>query len=153
MNIYRLAEKPEFADDTAALMTLVWPQHYGPDQDGGDALHDVQNRIREDRAAIAVQGGQVVGTVALAETSFGAEDESPWLVGLCTAPGFRGQGIASALTSWAMGRARTLGYPMLFTSTQSAVGIMKRLGWRRVRGVTDQSGAWSVWKVALTDLS
>lgn len=148
MAIYRLAQEPQFAEQTAALMTAIWPGHYGPDGPG-DAMVDVQNRIAEDRAAIMVQDGTVVGTVALAEMSFGSKGEGPWLVGLCAAAEFRGQGIGTALTTWSMGYARQNGHPALFATTKSTVGVMKRLGWRRLRQVTDQSGSWTVWKTVL----
>lgn len=150
MTIYRLAEHPQFAAQTAALMTRVWPQHYG--QGGpGDAMADVESRIADDRAAIAVLADGVVGTVAIDAHSFGSQGDGPWLVGLCTAPAVRGQGIATALTTWAMGRARQEGEPALYTTTRSAVGIMKRLGWRRVRQLADESGTWTVWRAALVE--
>ncbi len=150
MTIYRLAEHPHFAEKTAALMTQIWPQHYGPDGIG-NAMQDVESRIAEDRAAITVLDDDVVGTVAIDAQSFGAQDDGPWLVGLCTAPPARGRGIATALATWAMGRARQDGQPALYTTTRSAAGIMKRLGWRRVRQVTDESGTWTVWRAALAD--
>lgn len=149
MTIYRLAEKPDLAAQTAALMTLIWPGHYGA-AGPGDAAEDVQRRIADDRAAITVQDGVVVGTVALDQVSFGAEGEGPWLVGLCTQPGLRGQGIATALVTWAMGFASRDGHPALFATTREAAGLMKRLGWRRIRQVTDQSGTWSVLRVDLS---
>lgn len=152
MTIARLAVRPDLAAETAALMVAIWPGHYGPDGQG-DAGADVHSRIAEDRAAVAVQAGRVVGTVALSETSFGANGDGPWLVGLCTVPELRGQGIATALTTWAMGYARQQGHSALFTTTRDAAGLVKRLGWRPVRQISDQSGTWSIWKVALKQLS
>ncbi|MEL6641315.1 MAG: GNAT family N-acetyltransferase [Pseudomonadota bacterium] len=149
MTIYRLAQQPHLAAQTAALMTVIWPSHYGPDGDG-DAMVDVQNRIAEDRAAITVKDDTVVGTVALDANSFGSQGEGPWLVGLCTSPHCRGQGIATALTTWAMGSAHQEGHAALFATTKEAAGIMRRLGWRRMRQITDQSGTWTVWRVMLS---
>lgn len=149
MEILRLSARPEFAVQTAALMVQTWPGHYGPDGEA-DALADVQSRITEDRAAIAVQGDLVVGTVAIAEISFGAQGDGPWLVGLCTAPEHRGQGIASLLSTWAMGVARTQGRTALFATTRDAESIFDRLGWRKLRNITDDTGAWSVWTVDLS---
>ena len=148
VTIYRLAQQPHLAAQTAALMTRIWPRHYGPDGEG-DALADVQSRIAEDRAAIMMHDETVVGTVALDAKSFGSLGEGPWLVGLCTASDYRGRGIATALSTWAMGSARQAGHPALFATTKEAAGIMKRLGWRRIRQVTDQSGTWTAWKVLL----
>ena len=150
MTIYRLAEHPQFAAQTAALMIHVWPQHYGAGGPG-DAMADVASRIAEDRAAIAVLDDAVVGTAAIAAESFGSAGDGPWLVGLCTAPSVRGQGIATALTTWAMARARQDGQPALYTTSQSTVGIMKRLGWRRVRQLADESGSWTVWRAVLVE--
>lgn len=150
MTIYRLSDRLDLATETAALMTAIWPRHYGPGGEG-HAPSDVQRRIKENRAAVAVADGAVVGTVALADTSFGTEGEGPWLVGLCTAPYVRGRGIGSALVSWAMGNARQSGHAALFATTQDAAGIFERLGWAQVRTVTDDSGKWSIWTCDLTD--
>ena len=149
MKLLRLAERPDLAEQTADLMTAVWPGHYGP-TGRGDAVEDVARRIVDDRAAVILDGNSVIGTVALDSVSFGSDGEGPWLVGLCTDPAFRGQGVGTTLTTWAMGRARTEGHPTLFTTTRDAKSIMKRLGWHKVRRVTDQSGSWSVWKVDLS---
>jgi GNAT superfamily N-acetyltransferase len=146
--IHRLAQHPELASETAALMMQIWPDHYGP-EGVGDAPADVQSRIEDDRAAVAMQDDSVVATVALSEMSFGAKGEGPWLVGLCTDPDYRGQGIASALITWTMGLARQQGRTALFTTTRDAAGIVKRLGWRKVRTITDESGTWSVWTIDL----
>ncbi len=148
MTIHRLAQRPDLASETAALMALTWPGHYS--QSGaGDALADVMSRIADDRAAVAMQDNAVVGTVALSDMSFGSKGEGPWLVGLCTAPDYRGQGIASALVTWAMGLARQQGKAALFSTTKDAAGIMKRLGWSKVRTMTDETGTWSVWTIDL----
>lgn len=149
MEILRLSAHPEFAAETAALMAQIWPGHYGPDGDG-DAQTDVQSRIADDRAAIAVVDGVVVGTVAISEISFGAQGDGPWLVGLCTSPEHRGQGIASLLSTWAMGVARMQGRAGLFATTRDAASIFERLGWRKLRYITDDTGKWSIWTVDLS---
>jgi len=147
--IYRLSERPEYAAETAALMTRTWPGHYGA-LGHGNAMADVLSRIEEDRAAIAMNEGRVVGTVAMSDKSFGAKGEGPWLVGLCTAATARGQGVGTALVTWATGNARRGGYSALFTTTQDAVGVLRRLGWDQIRTIKDETGEWSVWKTDLT---
>ena len=149
MTIHRLSDRPHMARATADLMTRIWPAHYGPGG-GGHALADVFRRITEDRAAIAVQDGKVVGTVALADTSFGDTGEGPWLVGLCTDPTVRARGFGTALASWAMGNARRAGHPALYATTQDAAGIFARLGWTHLRTLTEGSGQWTVWSCDLT---
>jgi len=146
--IYRLSERPELAAETASLMTRTWPGHYGA-KGAGDAHADVASRIAEDRAAIAVIDGRVLGTVAMATRSFGSKGEGPWLVGLCVAAGAREQGVGTALVTWATGNARRLRHAALYTTTQDAVGLLKRLGWVQVRTISDETGDWSVWKTEL----
>ena len=146
--IYRLSERPEFAAETAALMTRTWPGHYGL-QGGGNAMADVLSRIEDDRVAIALMEGRVVGTVAVSDKSYGSLDEGPWLVGLCIAASARGHGVGTALVTWAAGKASREGHISLFATTQDAVGVLRRLGWRQVRTITDETGDWSVWKIDL----
>lgn len=139
--IERLAAHPEHIAATAALMTQTWLAHYGP-TGRGSAAQDLNARAADDRGAIAVLNGKVVGTVALAPTSFGAQvGEGPWLIGLCTDPQHRGNGIGSALVQWAMQESETV-----FSTTQNAAGIFTRLGWQEIRQVTDNTGTWTVWK-------
>jgi len=139
--IERLAAHPERIAETAALMTRTWPAHYGPGG-GGDAARDLKARIADDRGAIALMNGIVVGTVALASTSFGAQtDEGPWLIGLCTDPQHRGKGIANALVQWAMRESETV-----FSTTQTAAGVFTRLDWKELRQISDNTGTWTVWR-------
>lgn len=146
VEICRLSDRPEYAAQTASLMTRIWPGHYGVDGEG-DASADVRSRIADDRAAIALEDEIVIGTVALSEVSFGGKGEGPWLVGLCTHPDHRGKGVASALATWAMGKARQQERKALYTTTLEAAGIVERLGWRELRTITDASGTWSVWTI------
>lgn len=136
------------------LMTQGWPEYYGPDG-AGDALSAVRKRAGSavfPCGLAALRGSRVVGTAALARTSFGAlaESEGPWLIGLIVASDCRRQGIASALCEAAVESARGAGSAQLMTTTQSAHRLMKRTGWRDVRLAHDGPEDWHVMVHDLT---
>lgn len=138
----------------AQLMTQGWPDHYGPDG-AGDAPADVYARSQDTALPCghaALRGDRVVGTVALARTSFGAldEGESPWLIGLIVAPDVRGQGVASQLCDAIARHAHELGYGQIFTTTQNARSLLHRAGWQDIRTVQEDAASWHVMALDLT---
>lgn len=125
------------------LLMTTWPAYYGAGG-VGDAAQTIAQRRQHRSGGVASLYGQLVGTVALSETSFGARsgDEGFWLIGLCVTPAARQMGAGTALVRWAMAQADA----PLFTTTQYAAGLLRRLGWTDMREVTDDSGRWSVLK-------
>lgn len=118
-------------------MTATWPDYYT----SAFALQDVQDRIVNGTGGIACDGDSVCGTVAIAETSFGAiDDEGPWLISLCVAPAYRRRGIATALVRW----AETTADARIYATTQNAKGLLQRRGWCALREVSDKTGQWTV---------
>lgn len=140
-----LADCPEAWEAMAGLMRAVWPDWYGPDGQG-DALADLRARAGGGlpHGWIAFAGAEPVGTVALATTSFGAlSGEGPWLIGLATAPDWRGRGIGGALIRHVMSAAPG----PLYTTTREAAPLFARLGWKDLRGSQDG------WRVMVCDKS
>lgn len=132
----------------AALLEATWPHHYGPDGPGF-ALADVAARHAGPNlpwGVVALRGDRVVGTAALADTSFGAEpDEGPWLVGLAVTPDMRNRGIGTALVEACRAEAARRGDTAIYATTRSATGLMHRNGWQDLRVV----GGWQVLRVVV----
>jgi GNAT superfamily N-acetyltransferase len=148
IRIVGLRGRADVHDQTAALMRVVWPEYYGPDGPG-DAVGDLRARSRPSGlpyGVVAVDAkGDVVGTGALAQTSFGKiAGEELWLVGLCVAPQKRGLGIASGIVAHLERQARRDGCGAIHATTRDATGLFKRRGWRVLRQVSDAQGVWQV---------
>lgn len=83
MQIRAVADVPDAWPALASVMQTGWPDWYGPGGQG-DALCDLRDRSGAARpwGWVAIAGGAPVGTVALYDTSYGAQgDEGPWLTG------------------------------------------------------------------------
>ena len=77
---------------------------------------------------VALQQGQPVGVVNLVHND--DEDHAhwhPWLAGMVVAPGWRGQGMGSALVLELLEQARRLGLPRVYFGTDGP-GFYERLG-------------------------
>lgn len=143
-----LSDCPGQIAPTAALITALWPGWYGPGGQG-DALADITARATPGAlplGLIAEAGGEVLGTVALAETSYGAAGDSPWLIGLGVAPKARRQGIGAALIAGAEALARQRGAGALHTTTREAAGLFTARGWEKLREIEE---GWAVYRLAL----
>lgn len=130
-------ECPEAVPGVARIMREAWPEWYGPDGQG-DARADLAERARAQGlpwAVVARIGGVPVGVAGLRDASHGAEPgEDCWLVGLATAPEWRGRGVASALVRAAVDAAEA---PFVYATTVTAEGLLVRMGWQRVRVLAD----------------
>lgn len=148
MRYVLLADHPEVVPEVASLMQAVWPDHYGP-AGPGDAVADVTRRTGKAAVPLAVvamdAGGAVMGTGALDVTSFGANPaEGPWVVGLCVAPAWRGQGVAGRIVAMLEAEATRLGHRHLYTAAHGAVPVFAGRGWRLIRDVPDGAATWHV---------
>ncbi len=126
------------ADHVAVLPTLIdwylseWEPFYGVDGPG-DARADLESRCNRDKIPIglvAVDGGQVYGTVALDLDL--TTDLMPSVVGLLVGANYRRKGIATALIDSAEDTARRLGCERLYMSTTILGDLLQRRRWRLV---------------------
>lgn len=75
--------------------------------------------------------GEVLGTAALKSESVGSElGLGPWLAAVLVGKGHRGRGVGMALVKAIEEEAARLGFDSIFTSTDTAKGILERRGWQ-----------------------
>lgn len=112
-----------------------WAPWYGPNGHG-DARHDLDRAARHaglPYALIALAGDRPVGTASLRADSVGSDlAPGPWLAAILVDPDRRGGGIGTALVAAVEAAARDFGYDEIFTSTDTAAGIMLRRGWTQI---------------------
>lgn len=129
----------------AALMIENWPEWYGP-FGPGNALADLGARLQVSGlpwGVLAILDDVVVGTVALAGGSHGAEaGEDNWLVGLVVRKVMRKQGIGSLLVDAVERKARTEGFSHIHATTKTASGLLVRRGWQSIRDHADGHGVF-----------
>ena len=127
-------------DAPAALPILVkwfigeWTPWYGPAGDG-DAQADLAACAARDALPLCLvvlnEGSELLGTASLRPESVGSElGVGPWLAAFLVGENERRRGVGTALVAAIEGEARRLGYEAIYTSTDSADGIVRRLGWQ-----------------------
>jgi len=80
---------------------------------------------------VAAVDSEPVGSASLVLCDMDTRrDLSPWLGSVYVLPAFRRRGIATALVSHALARARDFGVERLYLWTDSAASLYERLGWR-----------------------
>jgi GNAT superfamily N-acetyltransferase len=139
-----LATHPELADELARLSWAEWqPIYQERGQTFEHALKNYRDRTNTDclpLALVALQGGELVGSVSLKFHDLDTRpDIDPWLGALLVLPSWRGRGVASLLMRRAVEEAARLKIPNLFLWTSSAEGLYLKLGWRPVER-TDYCG-------------
>lgn len=149
--IYPLAEHPDAIPTLAGWFIDEWTPWYGPDGDG-DAHADLHECCQTNALPIALIAHHatlgVLATAALKAQSLGTElATGPWLSAVLTGPEFRGHGIATALISAIETEARRMGFDAVYTTTDAASGIVKRLGWVATGDVVESlRGDVGVWR-------
>ena len=131
-----------------------WAPWYGPDGDG-DARHDLDCAARHAGLPYAVvaldTAGGPTGTASLRGDSVGSDlAAGPWLSAIYVDPGFRGQGIGTALVAAIEGAAARFGYGEICTSTDTAAGIMARRGWTEIGQSASLRGDIAVFRKCLS---
>ena len=93
-------------------------------------LRRFTNRRRVPTMYVALDGAQLLGSVALNEHDMRMhQDLTPWLSGLYVTPAARGKGVGSALVGHLVAEARSMGIVRLYLYTSSARGLYEKLGW------------------------
>jgi len=129
-----LCEVPEAASTLEQWFIAEWKPWYGPDG-AGDAASDLTAcRSRDDLPICLVAldaEDEVAGTASLKSESVGSEHGvGPWLAAVLVGKAHEGQGIGTALVGAIEAEAARLGFATIYTSTESAKGIMQRRGWQ-----------------------
>jgi GNAT superfamily N-acetyltransferase len=130
-----------------------WAPWYGADGPG-DAAQDLaacRSRDALPICLVALGGdGDLLGTAALKHESVGSElAPGPWLAALLVHRGHRNRGVASALVGAIEAEAARLGFTEIFTSTDSAAGIVERRGWRALGTSDSLRGSVTVYRCRL----
>jgi GNAT superfamily N-acetyltransferase len=147
------------ADTSGLIPTLVdwfeaeWAPWYGPDGKG-DARHDLDSSARRTGLPYAVvalgDDDGAIGTAALRTNSAGDEQApGPWLAAILVAPMRRGEGIGTALVAAIEKAAAAAGYPDIYTSTNTAAGIMSRRGWSAIGETETLRGSAQIFRKVL----
>src|SRR5205823_6396754 len=99
---------------------------------------------------VALDGGELVGTIALREQAIESHPEyQPWLGGLYVAEPRRRRGVGTALVGAGMAVARGLGYTTVFATTEVAAGLLERLGWERVGSLLHEGQSLALYRTDL----
>ncbi len=148
-----LTDHPEKLPILAQWFIEEWAPWYGPGG-AGDAQQDLLDCDSRDRLPICLialnADEELLGAIALRDTSVGSElGYGPWLAGLLVTPPHRGKGVGTALVAALEREAARLGFDAIYTSTDTAEGIMRRRGWQPVGAATSLRGEVEVFRRAL----
>lgn len=148
-----LADMPEAVSELAEQFRAEWEPYYGA-TGPGNAEADLLSCCRKDDIPLALVAvtdhGKIAGTGALKAESVGAEaGEGPWIAALLVVPDKRGKGIGTALVAALEDEARRLRFPALYTSTDTAGGLLLRRGWRKGREVPSLRGPITLFRLDL----
>jgi len=136
LRIIHLLEAPDVAAELARWFIDEWTPWYGPDGEG-DAEADLaacSSRSKLPICLVALEpDGTLLGTAALKSDSVGSElGSGPWLATFLVGEAHRGQGIGTALVAAMEAEAQRLGFEAVYTSTDTADGLLQRRGWQAI---------------------
>ena len=144
IDIYPLAEKPEYSQTCAAWSFGSW----GCLQDDGSldkSLSNSQERANNtDKIPltwIGIVNKKIAGMVSLVANDHSDHPElSPWLASMFVHPEFRKKGYASQLIQRLHIEAKNLGYTKLYLFTPDADKLYEKNGWKVIGQVRDPMG-------------
>ena len=134
IRIVHLLEAPEVAPMLELWFIEEWMPWYGPDGPG-DAESDLAACRSRDELPICLvalnMDDKVLGTAALKSESVGSElGVGPWLAAVLVGKDHQGKGVGTALVKAIEEEAVRLGFDSIYTSTDTAEGILERRGWQ-----------------------
>ncbi len=134
IRIVHLLEAPEVAPMLERWFIEEWMPWYGPDGPG-DAESDLAACRSRDELPICLvalnMADEVLGTAALKSESVGSElGVGPWLAAVLVGKGHQGKGVGTVLVKAIEEEAARLGFDSIYTSTDTAKGILERRGWQ-----------------------
>ena len=133
MRIGHLIDSPDIAPILAKWFIDEWGPWYGPNGQGNaeSDLAECSSKNKLPICLIAVdENGQMLGTAALKTKSVGSElGVGPWLAAVLVSQEHKGKGVGTALVKAIEEEAARLNFPSIYTSTDTAEGILVRRGW------------------------
>jgi len=150
-----LADVPGVAPVLERWFVAEWAPWYGPDGPG-DAKADLTACCNRDELPICLVAlsadGEVLGTAALKAESVGSElAAGPWLAAVLVNEAHRGRGIGTALVEAIEAEAARLGFGALYTSTDTAGGILERRAWQAIGDTGSLRGRLTVYRRQIGD--
>ncbi len=130
-----------------------WEPWYGTGG-SGDAKADLAACASRDAlplCLVACDGnGTLLGTASLKHDSVGKEHgDGPWLAAVLVAPEHQRKGIGSALVAAIEQEAARLGFPAIYTSTDTAMRILARRRWQAIGRTQSLRGPVTVYRLGL----
>ncbi len=140
IRIIHLSEMPKIAAMLERWFIDEWTPWYGP-EGPGDAESDLAACRSRDELPICLVAlsidDELLGTAALKSESVGSEfGVGPWLAAVLVEKDHQGKGVGTALVEAIEKVAIRLGFKSIYTSTDTAMGILERRGWQTF-GTTD----------------
>lgn len=150
IRIFHLSAVPEFASALEEWFIDAWSPWYGPDG-SGDAKADLAACRDPQRLPICLVAtdfnDRLLGTASLKSHSVGSElGVGPWLAAVLVDGARRRQGIGTALVEAIEKEATRLGFASIYTSTDTAIGILERRGWQDFSATTSLRGPLTVYR-------
>ena len=150
LDIIDLREAAHLSATLERWFIAEWEPWYGP-SGVGDAAADLAACCNNDALPVCLVAvdaqGKAVGTATLKPDSVGSElGVGPWLAAVLVPVEYQGGGIGTALVAAIETIAGQLGFESIFSSTDSAAGILTRSGWRAYGATTSLRGPLSVFR-------
>ncbi len=151
--IVHLIEAPSAMSVLERWFIDEWTPWYGPDGQG-DARADLEaccNNVMLPLCLVALGSNEtVLGTAFLKNQSVGDElGVGPWLSALLVKEEWRGQGIGSALIAAIEAQAQTLGFEIIYCSTDSAENLLTSRSWEPYGSSRSLRGPVSIFRCLL----
>lgn len=139
IQIAYLADHPHLVHTLAEWFKAEWAEYY-TDRSQDDVAHELSDDLNYDHIPIrlvAFVDGTLAGGIVLREQVVSTEPMyTPGLGGLLVAQTYRHQGVGTELVQAGMKLAERLGYPVIYTTTNSARSIIEKLHWERLGTVS-----------------
>lgn len=153
IRIAHLIDAPEAVPALVDWFVAEWTPWYGPDGPG-NAQSDLADCSSRDTLPISLvafnAAGALLGTAALKDESVGSEHGvGPWLAAVLVAEPHQGKGVGSALVAAIEKEAARLGFDAIYTSTDTAGGIMQRRGWQAFGATDSLRGPLTIYRLQI----
>ncbi len=149
--IVHLLEAPEVVPTLERWFIEEWTPWYGPDGPG-DAASDLAACHSRDHLPICLVAlnidHDVLGTATLKSESVGSElGVGPRLAAVLVGKDHQGKGIGTALVEAIEEEAARLGFGSIYTSTDTAGGILERRGWQAFGTTESLRGLLTIYRL------